>query len=446
MPYSSTFMTIKKIIKGIKKIDEIEKENSRKYGMCGKYKTSGSHLTETIEISFDEKEDSKETNGQDIDEPQAPIDVCNDVSNRFCSATSPDNSADVSSGNICTEKSCISNESTTIRLCLYKCRLFMKIRNIKNVDTLFVNDEFIYSSDLVGKSGSILFFTSDFRFLIKTIRKTEKNTLLSILPSYVKYIENNPETFLSMYYGCYEIQMDDIFTYFIVMKNFLPVTDIFQLYDLKGSLYKRKSKNKNKYVLKDLNWKENHSRIHIRSNSDLVSQIKKDAQFLKSGKIMDYSLLVGIKKVNCEHTDDSDIFNSSLNKTGATSSDPSLSTDSSMDEIPEKLTTHRNHTVTGIRYVIVHDDTKISPSKFILTSPADDLNRCHLSDIDGINEIYYIGIIDILTRWNWKKFLEYLVNRVFCKKEFSSVDPEQYCARFTRMVENEIFFQSANTK
>ena len=52
-----------------------------------------------------------------------------------------------------------------------------------------------------GKSGSFFFYTSDGKYMIKTIKKEEFNLLMDTLSDYYDYIIKNPDTFLSRYYG-----------------------------------------------------------------------------------------------------------------------------------------------------------------------------------------------------------------------------------------------------
>merc|ERR550519_1360678 len=98
--------------------------------------------------------------------------------------------------------------------------------------------------------------------------------------------------------------------------------DIHKIYDLKGSHYKRRAKGpkgaprENKVpILKDLDWLDSHERLRVDSmTAKLFSdQLRRDIEFLKKLKIMDYSLLIGIhdfsrvkKEPNETHTDEFD--------------------------------------------------------------------------------------------------------------------------------------------
>ena len=57
------------------------------------------------------------------------------------------------------------------------------------------------------------------RYMIKTIEREEKQTLLSILPQYAEHMHNFPRSLISRISGCYEITMYKQTKYFMVMDN-----------------------------------------------------------------------------------------------------------------------------------------------------------------------------------------------------------------------------------
>lgn len=101
-----------------------------------------------------------------------------------------------------------------------------------------------------GKSGSFFYFTVDGKFTLKTIHKSEFNFLKILLPSYHKHLCENPNTLIIRFYGLHKIKYrmkNDITfktVYFIIMSNvFHTRKEIHERFDLKGSLYKRTSKD-----------------------------------------------------------------------------------------------------------------------------------------------------------------------------------------------------------
>jgi hypothetical protein len=99
-----------------------------------------------------------------------------------------------------------------------------------------------------GKSGAFLYFSSDYKYIVKTTTAREFEKLLQILPDYEKYFEKqhkkhrNP--LLTRYLGAHRIVMYDIPLYFVVMKNVCPSVD--EKYDLKGSWVNRHGSKLNK--------------------------------------------------------------------------------------------------------------------------------------------------------------------------------------------------------
>ncbi|KAI8980000.1 hypothetical protein BDB01DRAFT_874274, partial [Pilobolus umbonatus] len=162
-----------------------------------------------------------------------------------------------------------------------------------------------------GKSGSVLFYSGDGRFIMKTISRTEHKFMLKILRSYSTYMSLSPNTLLCRYYGLHRVKdPDNKKFYFVVMQNIFPDRyHISRVYDIKGCTHHRYThedgESKVLIVLKDLNWfKDNQSlKMTAKKRKEFMAQIKSDVEFLIKSDIMDYSLLVGIYEV----TEDSPI-------------------------------------------------------------------------------------------------------------------------------------------
>ena len=154
-----------------------------------------------------------------------------------------------------------------------------------------------------GKSGSFFYFSRDYRFIIKTIRHSEHKFLLSILKQYYAHVQENPHTLLSRFYGLHRVKLPHgRKIHFVIMNNlFPPHKDVHETYDLKGSTVGReypedKAMKNPRAVLKDLNWinRGNILELGPEKQALLTEQLRRDAEFLKTVYVMDYSLLVGI--------------------------------------------------------------------------------------------------------------------------------------------------------
>jgi 1-phosphatidylinositol-4-phosphate 5-kinase len=88
-----------------------------------------------------------------------------------------------------------------------------------------------------GKSGSLFYYSQDYRFIIKTIRRIEHRFLRQILTLYHGHIQEHRESLLVKFYGLHRVQLpqgDKI--YFVVMGNiFSPSRPLRAIYDLKVS-------------------------------------------------------------------------------------------------------------------------------------------------------------------------------------------------------------------
>ena len=88
-----------------------------------------------------------------------------------------------------------------------------------------------------SKSGSFFFYSSDYRFVLKTCTKREAAFLLAALPQYHRHLMDNRFTLLCRFFGLHRVSSrSGKRVYFVVMGNVFPVDrSIQERYDLKGS-------------------------------------------------------------------------------------------------------------------------------------------------------------------------------------------------------------------
>ena len=86
-----------------------------------------------------------------------------------------------------------------------------------------------------GKSGSFFYYSQDYRFIIKTIKRTEHVFLRRILPQYYDHVRRYPNTLVSRFFGLHRVKLPQGKKIpFIVMGNiFPPNVDVHEVYDLK---------------------------------------------------------------------------------------------------------------------------------------------------------------------------------------------------------------------
>ena len=153
-----------------------------------------------------------------------------------------------------------------------------------------------------GKSQSEFMFSSSKKFIIKTIKETEYNSIRQILRSYFAYLLENPNSLINKIVGAYAVQRNKSERkYFIVIPNVLtPGAKFSRVYDLKGSTFNRAAgeAEKNSAVphLKDNDFLNDKTKIQINPVNQriLVQQLQNDVTWLQGRKRMDYSILVGV--------------------------------------------------------------------------------------------------------------------------------------------------------
>lgn len=146
--------------------------------------------------------------------------------------------------------------------------------------------DFIFNTEIKTKSGSLLFYTFDFKFAIKTVRKSELQTAIDYIQLIYKHYEKNQNSLIVPIIGIFSTPL----CYFIVMKNIFdnPYDNIF---DMKGeNVWRRGSSHSCIQVEKD--WKE--TRLRVENKQEIIEAFKKDSEFLQSLELMDYSLIIGI--------------------------------------------------------------------------------------------------------------------------------------------------------
>mmetsp|Transcript_6267 Transcript_6267/g.11882 ORF Transcript_6267/g.11882 Transcript_6267/m.11882 type:complete len:997 (+) Transcript_6267:1247-4237(+) len=299
----------------------------------------------------------------------------------------------------------------------YAPQVFFAIRKMYGID------QFSYRKSLVeeglkggqlgaGKSGMLFYFSSDNRYVLKTITRGELKFFRQILRPYFKYLKKNPHTLLPRFFGIYKITMPDSKPLRLIVMNNLFDTpiQITQKFDLKGSTRNRyvaieEEGEKAKGVLKDLNFTDS---IRVGpGKAALFSQLSKDAKWLMSMDIMDHSLLLGVHPGNVKTTAD-------MNK----------SVPISLDDLKQPLASCPNND----KYSVVSCFQK-------------EYNGIRSFDPDGKprKEVYLLGIIDILQKFGMKKRFESTYKGMkFNKLAISAVNAQLYGERFLAFLDEKI--------
>lgn len=236
-----------------------------------------------------------------------------------------------------------------------------------------------------GKSGSFFYYSDDGKYMLKTLSSDEYYFFRKFLPEYYFHLYKNPHTLITRFFGFHKIIVCGAHKklYFVVMGNlFKGDYDIDVKYDLKGSTLGRLTDDSEDRSIarKDNNFISEGIKVHIgkKRKEHLMEQIRKDVEMLQRNLIIDYSLLLGVSRVG--------------------------------QKVPKKV-------------------------GFAILSEVDDGGMMSKQGKD----LYFLGVIDILTFYGAKKKLEHFFKtRVYKKDEVSCAPPDFYADRFLKFM-NQVF-------
>uniref|UniRef100_A0A4W6CMW9 Phosphatidylinositol-4-phosphate 5-kinase like 1 n=1 Tax=Lates calcarifer TaxID=8187 RepID=A0A4W6CMW9_LATCA len=265
-----------------------------------------------------------------------------------------------------------------------------------------------------SKSKADFFLTNDKRFFLKTQNKREIKFLLANLKIYMEHLRTYPHSLLVKFLGVHRIKIPHRRKkYFIVMQSvFYPDDRINARYDIKGCEVSRWTEPAPEgsqiiVVLKDLNFEGQYITLD-QQRPWLLRQVEIDTHFLCRLNVLDYSLLLAHQPLHHDERHQSLSFASLIMRTkksvilGAQNSDAT--------ELPDFRAQNR----------------RLLPN---LKNP--------LHVIDGPEQRYFIGIIDIFTVYSFKKRLEHWWKRLrHPGRSFSTVSPQTYCLRLCEWVQD----------
>lgn len=317
-----------------------------------------------------------------------------------------------------------------------------------------------------GKSGSFFYYSRDYRFIIKTIRHSEHKLLRRILRRYYEHVKTNPNTLISQFYGLHRVSLPfGRKIHFVVMNNVFPALyEIHERYDLKGSVLGReytKGDHKPIVVYKDLDWLRNHRRIVLgpEKREQIIKQLEKDVAFLKSVNVMDYSLLIGIHDMSRGNSALKSLFNLDQfgpvdKKNGKNKGDNTKSPNLVKSKVGSDLSTNVDANMSETQREFSELQTqlqKATPEKLKEFDFADEYRSAFYfyrdhggfqsTDVnnENLDVIYYVGVIDFLTGYTFRKSIE-----TFCKslihdrKDLSAVPSSEYGDRFMKFLRGSI--------
>lgn len=280
-----------------------------------------------------------------------------------------------------------------------------------------------------GKSQAVFILSEDKRFLLKSLNDEELDQLMSMLAPYLGHLRANPDTLLPWFLGVFSIRAGSGTFHVVLMRNVFCTPDgarMDEQYDLKGSRLKRtvgeRKINDIGVTYKDLDWQKFQHRMHLsaRHRRWFLEQIDIDTTFLKACNVMDYSLLLGVRR----------------DVAGRLRQDPRCGCLQSRRR-PCRL-------LIALLQALCGGERGRRPAAAAAGIP----RRRHKQTLGGIassdgHDVYYMGIIDVLQRWNFRKKSETVLKRVrhvsiAAEPSFSCVDPTVYQRRLVRFMSSDV--------
>ncbi|XP_049460047.1 phosphatidylinositol 4-phosphate 5-kinase-like protein 1 [Epinephelus fuscoguttatus] len=318
-----------------------------------------------------------------------------------------------------------------------------------------------------SKSKADFFLTNDKRFFLKTQNKREIKFLLANLKIYMEHLKKYPHSLLVKFLGVHRIKIPHRRKkYFIVMQSvFYPDDRINARYDIKGCEVSRWTEPAPEgsqiiVVLKDLNFEGQYITLD-QQRPWLLRQVEIDTNFLRRLNVLDYSLLLAHQPLHNDERHPSLSFATLIMRTKKSVNPGSSPIHAGIATVPGAVPEDESASLMSKT-----DGSYLKQSHAGVASSGGTLQTCpghagpgsdaaELPDfraqnrrllpnlknplhvIDGPEQRYFIGIIDIFTVYSFKKRLEHLWKMLrHPGRSFSTVSPQTYCLRLCNWVQD----------
>ncbi|XP_035244489.1 phosphatidylinositol 5-phosphate 4-kinase type-2 gamma-like isoform X1 [Anguilla anguilla] len=281
-----------------------------------------------------------------------------------------------------------------------------------------------------GQDEGLLMTSYDRTLVVKQISSEEVEDMHNLLSEYHQHIVTcHGSTLLPQFLGMYRVSVDSEDTYIIVMRNmFSHRLVVHTKYDLKGSLVSREASDKEKVkelpTYKDVDFRNNLQKVYVSEEEKdrVMEKLSRDVEFLVKLRIMGYSLLLGIHDVARAEREEEELEESSYEEeaepeNGQVPVPTAGSYGTSPDGIAGYLSSYR----------------PLGPGEF---EPYVDMYAVKSAPGAPQREVYFIGLIDVLTQYDTKKKAAHAAKTVKhgAGAEISTVHPEQYAKRFREFI------------
>ncbi|KAK5601800.1 Phosphatidylinositol 5-phosphate 4-kinase type-2 gamma [Crenichthys baileyi] len=280
--------------------------------------------------------------------------------------------------------------------------------------------------DEEGKYLELWLTSYDHTLVVKEISSEEVEEMHSFLSEYHQHIVTcHGSTLLPQFLAMYRVTVESEDTYLLVMRNmFSHRLPVHRKYDLKGSVLTREASFKEKVkelpTYKDADFLNSMEKIYVsdEEKEKVMNKLSRDIEFLMRMRIMDYSLLLGIHDAERAEKGEEEDVELSCEEEEEDENDPGVPPCSTSPE--------------GIAGYM----SSFKPMGSGEFDPYVDMYAIQSAVGAPRREVYFMGLIDVLTQYDTKKKAAHAARAVKhgAGAEITTVHPEQYAKRFKEFI------------
>uniref|UniRef100_A0A8C2WNT0 Phosphatidylinositol 5-phosphate 4-kinase type-2 gamma n=1 Tax=Cyclopterus lumpus TaxID=8103 RepID=A0A8C2WNT0_CYCLU len=266
-----------------------------------------------------------------------------------------------------------------------------------------------------GQGTKLVLTSYDHTLVVKEISSEEVEGMHNILSEYHQHIVTcHGSTLLPQFLAMYRVSVESEDTYLLVMRNMFSTDCTYTGKFMTFTLY---FQVKELPTYKDVDFRNNMQKVYVSDDEKekIVDKLNRDIEFLVRMRIMEYSLLLGIHDVErAEREEEEEEMESSYEEE---EEDENTLAPAPRFTSPEGIGGYMN------------SFKPMGPGEF---DPYVDVYAIQSAVGAPQREVYFMGLIDVLTQYDTKKKAAHAAKAVKhgAGAEISTVHPEQYAKRF----------------
>uniref|UniRef100_A0A3P8ZN25 Phosphatidylinositol 5-phosphate 4-kinase type-2 gamma n=1 Tax=Esox lucius TaxID=8010 RepID=A0A3P8ZN25_ESOLU len=324
----------------------------------------------------------------------------------------------------------------------YCPQVFRNLRERFGIEDLDYQVSLTRSSPVRGgeaQGEGILLTSYDRTLIIKQISSEDVADTHGILSEYHQHIVKcHGSTLLPQFLGMYRVGVENEETYLIVMRNmFSHRLVVHRKYDLKGSLVSREASDKERVkelpTYKDMDFRNNMQKVYVNEEQKekVMEKLNRDVEVSTISSRTDQAsspicvlLLLGIHDVERAEREEEEGEEPSNDEEGEPENGLTQALNvGSYGTSPEGIAGY------------MASCKPLGPGEF---DPYVDVYAIRSAPGAPHKEVYFMGLIDVLTQYDTKKKAAHAAKTVKhgAGAEISTVHPEQYAKRFRDFISN----------